>query len=153
MSRRILSDNSTVSRDQTSHLVPKGTSGVQLISDMVAFRSTRSEGGPIIGMIDIDKLPSTRILIKPRKGPTFEWKDGLAEIVSNAQLSHVLADASEPTLEQVAAQLSNDDYQYTADRLSQLFADIYNTWWTENTKLYQDAFPCWDRLTNNYCRF
>ena len=86
--------------------------------------------------IDFDKLPATKVKLKPRLGTTLEWNTELLELSANLHLTQVINDPGPPTQKDVAIQFANDGLLLSQHELYRVFGQIAEEWWHKNTVLY-----------------
>ena len=71
--------------------------GGGMLSDMVAPGPEIALAAAAIGKIDVDKLPATKVPLKPWSGTTPEWHFAIGDLVANALLNQLIASVSPPT--------------------------------------------------------
>jgi len=86
--------------------------------------------------VDIDKLPTTKVKIKPRFGSTIEWNTELLELASRLRLTQVIEDQGPPTQKDVATQFAKGGVLLSNSELYRVFGQIAEEWWYKNTVLY-----------------
>jgi hypothetical protein len=108
-----------------------GPTNVRANSHMVA--PTSSGRGHQL-QVDFDKLPATKVKLKPRIGATIEWNTELLELAANLRLTQVIEDQGPPTQKDVAAQFASDGLPLSNHELNRVFGQIADEWWYTRTQ-------------------